>query len=665
METKCVQTMRCLAADVVQKATCGHPGAPMGLAPLATILWGEFMNFSSKDHHWQDRDRFVLSNGHGCVLQYMMLHFCGFKLSMDDLKNFRQLKSKTPGHPERHITDGIEVSTGPLGQGIANAVGLAIAEAHLAAVFNKGDLKIVDHKTYCIVGDGCLMEGVTQEALSLAGHLALENLVVIYDDNKISIDGNVNQHFTEKHQEKYRALGFHTITVEDGNSDFAAIRAALKEAQSHKGQPTMIILRTTIGKDSKFENTGKVHGSALGEEDIQNLKKKYNRDPNQKFVVEDDVYAFFQKAGDRGAEKQRNWEATFKQYREKYPAESKLWDAYWGFKMPEGWKDKLPRNSGGKSIATRKASENALQEIMNAAPFVIGGSADLTGSNLTRPDGAKLTDFQKESRAGRYLRFGVREHGMVGVVNGIDAHGGLIGFGGTFLNFVSYAMGSVRLAALSHHGTIIVATHDSIGLGEDGPTHQPVETLAALRAMPNMVTLRPCDQTETSAAWAIAIESRDHPTILCLSRQNADAIEGSNFDSVYKGAYAVVKNDKPTLIIVSSGTEVGLAVAAAKLLDGVRVVSMPSWELFEKQDEAYRHSVFTPGVPVLSVEPYCRFGWERWSHAHCGVEYFGESAPAEQIYEARGLVPDAVAAKAKKLIAHFQGKPAPVPGHLF
>ena len=662
METKAVQNIRCLAADTVQKANSGHPGAPMGMAPISTLLWGETMNFDPAAPEWHNRDRFVLSNGHASTLIYSMLHLCGYKVSMDDLKQFRQLGSITPGHPERHVTPGVEVTTGPLGQGISNAVGMAMAEAHLAATFNKPDATVVDHKTWVFCGDGCLMEGVAQEALSLAGHLALEKLCIIYDDNKITIDGSTDVAYTEKCVEKYQSLGFRTIVVENGDEDFAAMRAALAEAQKPCGKPTMIMLRTTIGMHAKLAGTAKVHGAPLGAEDIAALKTRYGRNPEEHFNVDADVYEFFQAAGKRGASKRAEWEKTVEAFRSKYPEEAAKYDAYWANKLPEGWKDALPRN--GKAVATRKASENALAEIMARAPWVVGGSADLTGSNLTRPGDAKLVDFQKETPAGRYIRFGVREHGMTGVLNGIDAHGGLVGFGATFLNFVSYAMGSVRLSAMSEHGVVMVATHDSIGLGEDGPTHQPVETLAALRSMPNLIVLRPSDQTETSAAWAVAMERRKTPTVLCLSRQAAEPIEGSSFDGVSKGAYTVVDAEAPQLVIVSSGTEVALAVEAAKQT-GVptRVVSMPAWELYAEQSAEYKASVFPAGVPVLSVEPYSSFGWERISHAHCGLESWGASAPAPKLYEHFGLTAPAIAAKGQKLVAALGGK-APALGHM-
>lgn len=657
MDSKVTACVRCLAADVVQKADSGHPGAPMGMAPVANVLFSEFLKFNPADPHWHDRDRFVLSNGHASALIYTMLHLAGYNLPMDQLKQFRQLHSITPGHPERHITPGIEVTTGPLGQGISNAVGLAMAEAHLAAVFNKPDATLVDHKTWVFCGDGCLMEGVAQEALSLAGHLALEKLIVVYDDNHISIDGNTDIAYTEDKERKYQALGFHTIVVKDGDKDYSAIRAALTKAQSNKGKPTMILLHTTIGFGSKLQGTAKVHGSPLGDKDIANVKKMFGRDPEKKFFVEAEVYDHFKKAAGRGASAQGKWNATFKAYKEKYPADAAKYEAFFSNALPEGWKDKLPRNDK-KAVATRKASENSLAALLPLIPNVVGGSADLTGSNLTRPGEAKLVDFQKETPQGRYIRFGVREHGMCAVLNGIDAHGGLIGFGGTFLNFIGYAMGAVRLSALSEHGVIFVATHDSIGLGEDGPTHQPIEIVAGLRATPNLLVIRPADQTETSAAWATAIERRNTPTCLCLSRQAAAPLQNSSFEGAQCGGYVVVPCAKPKVVIVASGTEVATAVKAAQLLPdlAVRVVSMPCIELFEQQSVAYQQSIIPDGVPVLSVEPYCSFGWDRYSHFHVGIDKWGLSAPAEKIYEHYGITPKGVAGKAAALAAYYGGR---------
>lgn len=657
--TNCI---RCLAIDTVQKANSGHPGAPMGMAPVSNVLFTEVMNYDPTDPHWHDRDRFVLSNGHASALIYTMLHLTGYALPLEQLQQFRQLGSITPGHPERHLTPGVEVTTGPLGQGISNAVGLAIAEAHLAAKFNKPDVKIVDHFTYVFCGDGCLMEGVAQEALSLVGHLGLEKFIVIYDDNNISIDGNTNLAFTEHSAEKYQALGFHTIVVANGNSDYDAMRKAIAEARVPKGKPTMILLKTTIGFGAKKENTAGVHGSPLGDEDIRNVKTKFGRDPELKFNVTAEEYAYFRNGAARGQAAHAAWKKRFEEYSAKYPAEAALYTSYWSGVVPESVKALLPRNE--KSIATRKASENALAALIPALPQLIGGSADLTGSNLTRPGTAALVDFQKATQHGTYLRFGVREHAMCAIMNGIDAHGGLIAFGGTFLNFVGYALGAVRLSAMSEHGVVIVATHDGIGLGEDGPTHQPVELVVSLRATPNMLVFRPSDQTETSAAWWIAVQRRKSPSVLCLTRQNTVPQPNSSFEGVAKGAYTIVEAENPQVVLVGTGSEVELATKAATLIGSdlrVRVVSMPCTNLFDEQSEEYKAALFPAGVPILSVEAYSSVGWDRYSHYHVGLDTFGASAPAEALYAHFGITAENVADKARKLVAHFGGN-APVKG---
>jgi transketolase len=655
--------IRCLAIDIVQGANSGHPGAPMGMAPIANLLFSETLKFDPKASHWADRDRFVLSNGHASALLYSMLHLCGYKLPVDELKGFRKWGSITPGHPERHVTEGVEVTTGPLGQGISNAVGMAMAEAHLAATFNKPGFPVVDHHTYVFCGDGCLMEGVAQESLSLAGHLALEKLIVIYDDNFITIDGSTEFAYTEDKEAKYKALKFHTIVVTNGDDDFASMRAALAEAKANKGKPTMILLRTTIGYGAKLQNTAKVHGAPLGAEEITRVKEHFGRDGAKQYHVGDDTYAHFGKQAAAGAAKHAEWTALMAKYKVEHADSAALYERYATGALPEGWQDKLPRND--KPIATRKASENAMAALMPMAPFLIGGSADLTGSNLTRPGTAALVDMQKETPEGRYIRFGVREHGMAAMMNGIDAHGGLIAFGATFLNFIGYAMGAVRLAALSEHGAIYVATHDGIGLGEDGPTHQPVELSALLRATPNLLLLRPSDQTETSAMWAVAMERRKTPSVMALSRQATTPQPGSNFDGAKQGGYVLVSCgcDSPDVILIATGTEVGIAVDAAAVVAAkgkkVRVVSMPSTDLFDEQTAAYRETVLPAGVPALSVEAYVSLGWGKYSHYHCGMDRFGGSAPADVLYKEFGLTPAVVADKAEKLLAHFGGKPAP------
>lgn len=651
--------IRCLAADIVQGPKSGHPGTPMGMAPISALLWSEIMKYNSKDPQWFDRDRFVLSNGHACALLYSMLHLSGYDLPMSELQKFRKLGSKTPGHPERFVTPGVEVTTGPLGQGIANAVGLAMAEAHLAAKFNRPGFEMINHYTYVFCGDGCLQEGVCQEALSLAGHLKLEKLVVVYDSNGISIDGSTNLSFTEKSRQKYEALGFHVVEVANGDSDFAALRKAVQEAHATKGKPTMIIQTSTIGFGSKNQGTEKVHGAPLGDDDIAAMKAKFGRSAD-KYAVEEPVYAAFRKHVEKNAKVEEEWKARLAEYSKKFPAEAAELKAQMDNKLPDGWEKKLPLND--KSIATRKASENCLGALFPTIPALVGGSADLTPSNLTRPGSANLVDFCPGSYQGRYFRFGVREHAMISILNGIDAHGGLIPFGGTFLNFVGYALGAVRLAALCHHRAIYVATHDSIGLGEDGPTHQPVELVAALRAMPNLYVFRPSDQTETSGAWAAAISLSRSPSALCLSRQNTIPQAASSIEGVKKGAYIIQDAANPQLIIIASGTEVSLAVDAAKKLSDlkVRVVSMPCQELFDEQPEAYQTSLLPNGVPVLSVEPYVSFGWDKYSHYHVGVPGFGASGPAEQLYEKFHITVDDVAKVGKQLATRFPNNSAPL-----
>ncbi|KPA79316.1 transketolase [Leptomonas pyrrhocoris] len=653
--------IRCLAADIVQGAKSGHPGTPMGMAPVSTVLWTEIMKYNCADPSWADRDRFVLSNGHACALQYSLLHLAGYDLTIDDLKQFRQEGARTPGHPERFVTAGVEVTTGPLGQGVCNAVGLAMAEAHLAATFNKPGHEIVNHYTYAFCGDGCLMEGVCQEALSLAGHLALEKLIVVYDSNHICIDGSTDLSFTEQNRKKYEAVGFHVIEVPNADTDFDALRKAFAEAKATHGKPKMIIQTSTIGYGSSKQGTEKVHGAPLGDEEIAKLKTKFGRDPSKKYFVEEEVYAAFRKHVEKCVLEQKAWEERVEKYKAAYPAEGAAFVAQLKGELPAGWEAKLPLND--KSIATRKASENCLAALFPAVPALVGGSADLTPSNLTRPASANLTDFEPGNYAGRYLRFGVREHSMAAIVNGLDAHGGVIPFGATFLNFIGYALGAIRLAALSHHRSIFVATHDSIGLGEDGPTHQPVELVAALRAMPNLLLLRPGDQTETSGAWAVAVANARRPSVVCLSRQNTVPQPGSSIEGVKKGAYKLNDVENPQLVIVASGSEVSLAVDAAKALAGearVSAVSMPCQELFDEQSEAYQRSVFPEGVPVVSVEPYVSFGWEKYSHVHIGMPGFGASAPAEALYKRFGITLEHVTDAGRKLMARFPNGNAPL-----
>jgi transketolase len=653
----CINAIRFLAIDAVEKAKSGHPGLPMGAAPMAFVLWDQFMRFNPKNPKWFNRDRFVLSAGHGCMLQYALLYLTGYdSVNLDDIKSFRQWGSRTPGHPENFETAGVEVTTGPLGQGIANAVGLAMAEAHLAAKFNKPDITLVDHYTYVILGDGCNMEGVSGEAASLAGHLKLGKLIALYDDNHISIDGSTDISFTEDVSKRFEAYGWQTLHVKDGNADLAGIAAAIAEAKADPSRPTMIKVTTTIGYGSPNKNnTAGVHGSPLGGDEIkltrENLGWSY-----EPFVVPEDALSHMRKAVERGASAEAEWQSTLAQYRSKYAAEATEFERYLSGKLPEGWDKALPTYTpADKEVASRKHSEICLNALAPVIPELIGGSADLTHSNLTEMKG--FGDFLPGNYQGRNLRFGVREHGMGAICNGIALHGsGLIPYGATFLVFTDYMRGAIRLSALSEAGVIWVMTHDSIALGEDGPTHQPVETIASLRAIPNLLVIRPADGTETSGAYKVAIANRNRPTLLALSRQNLPNLANSSIDNVAKGAYIAQDCDStPDLILIGTGSEVNLCIqAAAELSDKkVRVVSMPCWELFEEQDAAYKESVLPKAVTRrLSVEAGTSFGWARYTGTYgdnVSVDTFGASAPGGTCMDKFGFTVANVVAKAKAL----------------
>eukprot|EP01006_Ploeotia_vitrea_P017344 TRINITY_DN48450_c0_g1_i1.p1 TRINITY_DN48450_c0_g1~~TRINITY_DN48450_c0_g1_i1.p1 ORF type:complete len:693 (-),score=75.89 TRINITY_DN48450_c0_g1_i1:94-1893(-) len=561
---------------------------------------------------------------------------------MDDLKNFRQLNSKTPGHPECFLTSGIEVSTGPLGQGVANAIGMAIAAKHLGAVYNKEDIKLFDSNIWAFCGDGCLMEGVTLEAISLAGHLGLGNLVVVYDDNNITIDGRTELAFTENVQNKMIACGWHVTVVEDGNNDLEAIRKALKECKEVSDKPSMICLKTVIGYGSPLEGTAKVHGAPLGAEGVQTLKKKFGRDADKSFDVDPKVYEVYQAAAKRGAEAQAAWQAQVSAYVAKYADEGKELQRLLDGKLPDGWVDLLPKwTKDDKPLATRQTSEAVLNALAPKITNLIGGSADLTGSNLTNLKCS--SDFQKDTPAGRYIRFGVREHGMNAIANGIAAYGNnglLIPYIATFMNFIGYSFGATRMSALSKHQVIYVATHDSIGLGEDGPTHQPIEIAAALRALPNASLIRPADGNETSGAYLSALQFKG-PTVLALSRQGLPQLANSSPENVLKGAYTVLDCENPSLVALASGSEVAPAIAAAEALNKdkptVRVVSFPSWDLFDKQPMEYKKQILPDGVPIVSVEAWATTGWEKYSHIQLGMRSFGASAPGKVCFEHFGF----------------------------
>ncbi|KAI1315533.1 Transketolase [Mortierella claussenii] len=657
-----INTIRVLAADTVFKSNSGHPGAPMGCAPMAHLIFSRFMNYNPKNSKWANRDRFVLSNGHACALQYILLHLMGYPTTMDDLKAFRQLHSKTPGHPESHMTEGIEVTTGPLGQGFANAVGLAIGEAHMAATFNKPGFELFNNYTFMITGDGCLQEGVSCEAASLAGHLQLGKLIALYDDNHISIDGDTEVSFTEDVVKRFEAYGWHVLVVKDGNSDLEGIANAIEEAKKVTDKPTLIKVFTTIGFGSLMQGTEKVHGSPLKADDIVQLKKAMGFNPEESFVVPQSTYDLYHAKAAKGAAINQEWDALLEKYTTEYPELGAQLKRRLSKDLPENWVDSLPRfTPADKAIATRKLSEAVLNKVADLLPELMIGSADLTGSNLTRWKTA--VDFQPNNSnignyAGRYLRYGVREHGMSAIMNGLDAYGGIIPAGATFLNFISYASGAVRLSALSGHRVIYIMTHDSIGLGEDGPTHQPIETMAMVRATPNLVDLRPADGNETSGAYLFAISTKDRPSVLALTRQDLPQLEGSSVEKTLHGGYVLQEVESADVTLVGTGSEVSLCVDAAKLLKEknikARIVSMPSTTLFSEQSHEYRASVLIDGVPTVSVEAMTTLGWDRYAHESLGIDTFGASGPFKEVYKHFGLVPDVVADKVEKIVAFYK-----------
>jgi transketolase len=661
LEALCVNSIRFLAIDAVEKAKSGHPGLPMGAAPMAFVLWDQFMRFNPKNPQWFNRDRFVLSAGHGCMLQYALLYLTGYdSVTLDDIKQFRQWGATTPGHPENFETPGVEVTTGPLGQGICNGVGLAMAEAHMAARFNKPDCTLVDHYTYVILGDGCNMEGVSGEACSLAGHLGLGKLIALYDDNHISIDGSTDISFTEDVGKRFEAYGWHVLHVEDGNNDLDAIAKAIADAKAVTDQPTLIKVTTTIGYGSPNKGgTAGVHGAALGAEEIKHTKEALDWSYGD-FEIPADALSHMRKAVDRGASAQAEWEETLATYRTKYADEAAQFEQMLSGELPAGWADALPIYApGDKALATRKTSEATLNALAPVLPELIGGSADLTHSNLTE---LKISgSFQKGAYENRNLRFGVREHGMGAICNGIALHNsGLIPYCATFLVFADYMRAAIRLSALSEAGVIYVMTHDSIGLGEDGPTHQPVETIASLRAIPNLTVIRPADGNETSGAYKVAVASRKAPTLMAFSRQGLPQLEGSSIDAVAKGAYVLSDSEgTPDLILIGTGSEVPLCVKAAEVLTAegtkVRVVSMPSWELFDAQDAAYQESVLPKAVTKrLAVEAGITMGWCRYVGGEgdvIGVDQFGASAPGGLVMEKFGFTTENVVARAKALLS--------------
>ncbi|MBD2060114.1 transketolase [Oculatella sp. FACHB-28] len=660
LQELCINSIRFLAIDAVEKAKSGHPGLPMGAAPMAFVLWDQFLRFNPKNPYWFNRDRFVLSAGHGCMLQYALLYLTGYdSVTIDDIQQFRQWESRTPGHPENFMTPGVEVTTGPLGQGISNAVGLAMAEAHLAARFNKPDATIVDHYTYAILGDGCNMEGVSGEACSLAGHLGLGKLIALYDDNHISIDGSTNLSFTEDVAKRFEAYGWHVQHVEGGNTDLDAVKTAIEAAKAVTDKPSFIKVTTTIGYGSPNKaNSHDVHGSALGSAEVQATRENLGWE-YEPFVIPEDALNHFRKAVQRGADLEAEWNQLFTHYKSEYPEEAAELERMLSGKLPEDWAKSLPTYTpDDKADATRNQSGKTLNAIAGALPELIGGSADLAPSNKTLLKSSG--DFQAGQYANRNLRFGVREHGMGAICNGIALHNsGLIPYCATFLVFTDYMRAAIRLSALSRAGVIYVMTHDSVALGEDGPTHQPVEHVAALRVIPNLNVMRPADGNETSGAYKVAVESRETPTLIALSRQNLPNLAGSSIENTAKGAYILSDSDgTPDLILIGTGGELHLCVDAAEQLRGegkkVRVVSMPCWELFDAQDEAYRESVLPKAVTKrLAVEAGSSFGWCRYlgsEGSSISIDRFGASAPGEVCLEKFGYTVENVVAQAKSLL---------------
>ncbi len=660
LDELCVNTIRLLAVDAVEKARSGHPGMPMGMAPAAYVLWTRHMKYNPANPLWHNRDRFVLSAGHGSMLLYALLHLTGYDISLDEIQRFRQWESKTPGHPEYHPELGVELTTGPLGQGISSAVGMAIAQKYLANHFNREGFPIIDYKIYVIASDGDLEEGVSSEACSLAGHLGLDNLVVIYDDNHISIDGSTDLAFTEDRAKRFQAYGWYVQKVGGDGNDMRKFERAMINARSEVGRPSIIQLRTHIAYGSPhMQDTAAAHGAPLGEEEIRLTKQNLGWDPDQHFHVPPEVLEHMRKAIDRGAEAENEWNNLIQRYAVQYPdLANQFTDAAEG-RLPVSIEKILPKFEPGKPMATRQASGKVLDALMPQLPLVLGGSADLTPSNNTRFAGA--VDFQKDVRNGRYVRYGVREHGMGAIMNGICVSRLLRAYGGTFLVFSDYMRGAVRVAALSGYPTIFVYTHDSIGLGEDGPTHQPIEHFAALRAMPNLLVIRPADANETAYAWKYILENRDRPVALLLSRQGLPVIDQNKCASaanLTRGAYVLTSSGKPELLLLSSGSEVSIALEAARKLEaeGVpsQVVSMPCWRLFEKQDEKYRHSVIPPAVKArVGVEAAVDFGWHKWlgdDGAFVGLSRFGASAPYKTCFEGFGLTTDNVVKMAKKVL---------------
>ena len=656
-----INTVRVLSIDAVQKANSGHPGTPMGIAPIGHVLWAHTMNYNPNNPEWPNRDRFILSAGHACMLQYSFLYLTGYDLSLDDIKNFRQLHSKAAGHPEFGLINGVDVTTGPLGQGFTNGVGFAIAQKHLAARYNKPGFDLFDYRVYAICSDGDIMEGVTAEAASLAGHLKLGNMIYFYDDNHISIEGDTALAFNEDVVKRFEAYGWHVQEVSDGN-DLKALTVAVRNAQQETERPSLIKVRTHIGFGSPNKvDKASAHGSPLGEDEVKLVKKGFGFDPEQFFEVPDEVIKYYRAKGDEGMDLEQKWNDLYYSYKENYPELAAQYDQERSTKLPENWKENLPVFSAADGkVATRKASGKVLNAIAASLPSLVGGSADLAPSTDTNLD--KYSSFTAEDRSGRNFHFGIREHGMGAALNGIALTKGMIPYGATFLIFSEYMRPPIRLAAIMKIRPIFIYTHDSIGLGEDGTTHQPVEQLISLRSIPNLVVIRPADANETAQAWRVAIEHSGGPVALVLTRQNIPVLDQQKYTSaaeLEKGAYILSDaENEPDIILIGTGSEVSLLMQTQEKLKeesiSARVISMPSWELFEKQDESYKEKVFPKTMKKrLAVEAGSTLGWHKYVTDEgdiIGMTTFGESAPAEELYKLFGFTVDNVIKKAKALI---------------
>lgn len=682
LDERCVNTVRFLSADAVQNANSGHPGAPMGAAPMAYTLWDRFLKHNPRNPHWPDRDRFVLSAGHASMLLYSLLHLTGYDLSLDDILRFRQWGSRTPGHPEHEHTPGVEATTGPLGQGISHAVGMAIAEAHLAARFNRPGYPIVDHYTYVLASDGDLMEGVASEACSLAGHLRLGKLIVLYDANRISLAGSTDLAFTEDVGKRFRAYGWHVQRVDDGN-DIAAIEAAIRRARAQRARPSLIMVRTVLGYGAPSkQNTFEAHGSPLGSDELRAAKEALGW-PQEPFHIPPDALAHLRAAVARGEEAETRWQALFAHYAKRYPEFAAEFQRRMAGALPHGWEATLPTFPPDvKGLPTRRASEAVLQRLAAAIPELVGGSADLNPSTLTwlkghgdlqsaahHPDDRQGAVGGEWGYGGRNIHFGVREHAMGAIANGMALHGGIVPYTATFAVFADYMRPPIRLAALMGIRVIYVFTHDSIAIGEDGPTHQPVEQIANLRAVPNLTVIRPADAAETAEAWRAALLNASGPTALFFTRQNVPTLDRAAMapaNGLRRGAYTLWQSGHgiPDVILIGTGSEVHLALAAANQLAAegvvnVRVVSMPSWELFEQQSQEYRDSVLPPGVRArVAVEAGVPQGWERYVGEHgaiVGLRRFGASAPGPVVYAHLGFTPENVAQQAREAIRRARG----------